>query len=235
MWICFDIETSGRTDVAHLIPEPEADKRLSDPVKIAADIERKRSALIERLPLDENGNRIVFMGYQTDMHDAPAVMGGENADERHMLENFWQYANGRTLIGYYSRLFDLRTIIQRSRILHVKHPNWRDLTAPYGRSKRHIDLFDEATMDATRSDGVIPRRLGSFCHTFGVDVPSDETDGALVAELLKAGNYEAVRKHCEIDVIKTVALARRLGIIPAAAPVGDPVLVGDVLLAEDVF
>jgi hypothetical protein len=213
-WCCFDIETAARTDVAHLIPEPEADKRLSDPVKIAADLDRKRSALADRLPLDENGNQIVCIGIQTESMPAPIVLLAAETGERLVLVGLWEWAKGRTLIGYYSRLFDLRTVVQRSRILQVPHPHWRDLMAPYGRSKRHVDLFDEASMDSTRSDGVIPKRLGTYCATFGLDVPSDPSDGSQVAALLKAGDIDAVRKHCEIDVIKTVALARRLGVIP---------------------
>jgi hypothetical protein len=174
-WICFDIETSGRTDVAHLLPEPEADKRLSDPVKVAADLEKKRAAQSSGLSLDVNGCSIVALGYQFEEWLTPETLSIP-AGERFMLETFWGVAKGRTIIGYYSRLFDLPVILQRSRYLGVSIPgNWRDLLAPYGRSKRHIDLFDELTFDNGRQDGVIPRRLGMFCKQFGLDVPSDDT------------------------------------------------------------
>lgn len=226
-FICFDIETAGReADVSPFIPDPSPDGRLTDPVKVVADVAKKRKALIEKLPLDENGNTVVCLGYQLESWDSPEVLSIP-ADERFMLETFWQAAKGRTLIGYYSRQFDLRTIIQRSRYLGVAHPSWRDLMAPYGRAKRHVDLFDELTLDGGRSDGVVPKRLGTFCKGFGLDVPADETDGSQVAALLQAGNLEAVRQHCAIDVVKTVALARRLGVIPALEPA--PVLAAEIL------
>ena len=51
--IVFDLETSARADAIPYLPapdavpetalEPEADRRLTDPVKIAADLERKRA------------------------------------------------------------------------------------------------------------------------------------------------------------------------------------------------
>lgn len=226
-WIAFDIETAAREDdVSPLIPDPSPDGRLTDPVKMVADVAKKRKALLEKLPLDENGNTIVCLGYQLECWDAPEVLSIP-AGERFMIESFLAQAKGRTLIGYCSRLFDLRTIIQRSRYLGIPHPPWRDLLAPYGRAKRHIDLFDELTLDGGRNDGVVPKRLGTFCTGFGLDVPHDDSDGSQVAALLRAGDIAAVRRHCEIDVMKTVALARRLGIIQAMEPA--PVLASEIV------
>lgn len=215
---CFDIETKSRDGAETLIPTPIADGRLTDPFKMAADVAKKYAALVDKLALDENGNAIVCIGIQTELMHEPAVFAVNNAiDERGILNLFWDSARGRTLVGYCSRTFDLRTIIQRSRYLQVDmRLNWRDLLAPYGRSRHHIDLFDELTMDSGRgNDGVIPRKLDTFCQTFAVDAPLDETRGSDVAALLKAGDLAAVVKHCESDVRKTVALAIRLGIIPA--------------------
>lgn len=235
-WMAFDIETMARADVEHLIQAPdidlapEPDKRLTDPVKIIADVEKKRTANIAkaaqkraddlaRLALDVNGCAIAAIGMLTEALDRPAVIALPE-DERFMLETFWARAKGRTLVGYYSRQFDLPVIIQRSRYLGVAHPTWRDLTAPYGRASRCVDLFDELTFDSARHDGVIPRNIGTFCELFGLGVPKDDTTGADVAALIAAGDYAAVRKHCEVDVVKTFALAQRLGVIrlqPAGA------------------
>lgn len=211
-WVCFDIETAARDDVGSLIPPPEADKRLTDPAKIAADLERKIAASRDRLPLDANGCTIVTISYQREDWTEPEVLSVP-ADERFMIERFLADSKGRTLIGYCSRTFDLPVILQRARFLGLPVPPWRDLLAPYGRARRHVDLFDELTFDNGRQDGVIPRRLSTFCHLFGLDVPSDETTGADVAALLKAGDLAAVRAHCLADVAKTVALATALGVI----------------------
>lgn len=214
-WIAFDIETIGREDVTSLLPEPDHDKRLTDPAKIDADKAKKRAEQIGKLSVDANGCQLVALGFQTEQMERPEVLSLPAA-ETFMLDTFYEHGKGRTFIGFYSRLFDLPVILQRSRYRGLAIPPWRDLLAPYGRAKRHIDLFDELTFDNGRQDGVVPRKLGTFCKQFGLDVPEDGTEGADIAALVKAGDYAAVRRHCEIDVVKTVALARALGVIKGA-------------------
>jgi hypothetical protein len=214
-YICFDLETAAREDVSQYIPEPEADKRLTDPGKIAADLSKKREASISRLSLDMNGCVIVAIGYQTELMDAPKVLLG---DERAMLGALWAAAKGRTIIGYRSRTFDIPIVVQRSRFLKVPHPSWRDLTARWGKGKA-IDLFDELTFDDSRQDGVIPRKLTTFCGLFDLDIPSDDSKGSDIAALVKAGDWGAIEQHCSRDVQRTMGIARSLGIVPTPAEV----------------
>ncbi len=215
-WLAFDLETDKRDEAVALVPEPEPDKRLSDPAKIAADLERKRAEAIRRLSLDMNGCRIVALGYQTEEMAGPEIMLESEAQERTMLTHFWIVAKGSTLIGFRSRTFDLPIILQRSRLLGVPVPPWRDLLAPYGRSKRHIDLYDEATFDGIQRDNVIPRRLQTHGDPamFNSGIPHDDCDGKDIADLVAAGDYVAIGLHCARDVDRTVALARALRIIP---------------------
>jgi predicted PolB exonuclease-like 3'-5' exonuclease len=137
-----------------------------------------------------------------------------------MLSEFWRWAKGRRLVGYYSRMFDLPVLLQRSRMHGIAIPDWRNLLAPYGRARGHVDLFDELSFDGKRDDGVIPRRLLTFSKLFGIDVPDDDSKGSDIATLVKAGDYDAIRRHCSRDVERTVALARKLGVIPAAVEAG---------------
>jgi predicted PolB exonuclease-like 3'-5' exonuclease len=137
-----------------------------------------------------------------------------------MLCDFWSRAKSRRLVGYYSRMFDLPVLLQRSRMHGIAIPDWRNLLAPYGRARGHVDLFDELSFDGKRDDGVIPRRLLTYCKLFGIDVPEDDSKGSDIATLVKAGDYDAIRQHCSRDVERTVALARRLGVIPAAVEAG---------------
>jgi predicted PolB exonuclease-like 3'-5' exonuclease len=243
-WMAFDIETAVREAAIALLPapdpepemgpEPEADKRLTDPVKIAADLEKrrakavadlerrredaihKREDTIGRLALDPNGNRIVAIGWQTEQDDTIEV---RTADERVMLETFWAYAKNRKLVGFCSRRFDLPVIIQRSRMLGVPIPDWRNLIAPYGRSRGHVDLYDEWTLDGTIK-GEIPNNLLTVCALNGIAIPDDDSKGKDMAALVAAGDYAAIRQHCSRDVERTVALARCLKVIPAAVEAG---------------
>lgn len=215
-WLVFDIETAGRDDVGAWIPAPSADKRLTDPVKVAADLERKRLDATEKLPLDMNGCRIVAFGYQTEeLHNPVVDVFTDTSVERDWLRGFLELIKNRTLVGYCSRRFDLPVIFQRCRLLGLPIPNWRRLLAPYGRAEWHVDLYDELTFDGSRDDYVLPRKLVTFAGLFGVDVPTDDCDGKAVAELLKAGDLDAIREHCHHDILRTVGLARRLGVIPA--------------------
>lgn len=221
-WLAFDIETAGREDVLAYLPEPQADKRLTDQAKIAADLERKRAEQVEKLPLDANGNRIVALGVFLESDTEPAVnILGNGLDGRPgetvTLNCFWALAKGRTLIGFRSRTFDLPVIIQRSRLLGVPVPPWRELVAPYGRTNKHIDLYDEWTLDGLATRGEVPNNLTVVCRQHGIDIPEDDAKGKDVAALLASGNLEAVRQHCARDVERTVALARKLGFIPALA------------------
>jgi hypothetical protein len=217
-WMAFDIETAGRGDVSELIPEPQADKRLTDPAKVKADLEKKQAEAVSRLSLDPNGCDIVAIGWQIEGWDAPETLSVP-ADQAFMLQTFWKHAKGRRLVGFYSRQFDLPVILQRSRYLGIQIPDWRSLLAPYGRARGHVDVFDELTFDNSRADGVVPRKLTTFCKQFGVDISEDDCDGSDIAALVAAGDWEAVRQHCARDVERTVALARRLGIVPAPVDV----------------
>jgi hypothetical protein len=219
-WCCADLEAAEREDAAVYLPEPEADKRLTDVLKIAADIAKKRAVARERLPLDPNGCRIVALGFQSEYMDGPTVCAADFQSEKEMLQYFWSEARGRRLVGFCSRRYDLPVLIQRSRMLGVAIPDWRNLIAPYGRSRGHVDLYDEWTLDGTIK-GEIPNNLLTVCALNGIAIPDDDSKGKDMAALVAAGDYAAIRQHCSRDVERTVALARALKVIPAAveAPV----------------
>jgi hypothetical protein len=216
-FLAFDLETYRREDVAHLIPEPEAAKNLRDPEKIEADLARKRQELHANLSLDPNGCRIVALGYQSESMLEPEVIVIQDVQQEPLaLKPFWQMTTDRRLVGFRSRSFDLPVLFQRSRYGRVSTMprDWRAWLAPYGRTRLHVDLHDEATFDGIRSESSIPRSLTSFCSLFGVDVPTDDGQGCDMAALVEAEDWEAVRLHCYRDVQRTVGLARALDVIP---------------------
>lgn len=49
--IGLDIETVPNLELINLLPQPEPDARIKDPVKIAADIEKKKAAYLEKAAL----------------------------------------------------------------------------------------------------------------------------------------------------------------------------------------
>jgi hypothetical protein len=210
-WICFDLETCPREDIDGFIPTPEAARNLKDPVKIAADLEEKRAEQLAKLGLDWNLNRIVAIGWQTELMTSPYV-AITSLVEWMLLDKFWHEARGRRLIGFKARTFDVPVLIQRSRLLGVSYRSVN--LARFGRGEV-TDLSDMLTFDDAPCTYVMKRTLTNFCKLFGVTTPDDPVEGKDIAALVQAGEWDAVRHHVKVDVLKTVGLARKLGVIPA--------------------
>ncbi len=59
MIAALDIETAPNAEMIPLLPEPEVNKTLKDPVKIAADIAAKKAKAIESMALDPLFGRVI--------------------------------------------------------------------------------------------------------------------------------------------------------------------------------
>jgi hypothetical protein len=245
--IVVDIETSGLPNAADFL-EPimdaapdesqiEPDKRLTDPVKVAADLERKhaarvqqnldaqakveqqRSDRIEQAALDWNVGRIVALAYWSEPTDTEVFTCINDEREAFCLDLFWRVARQRTIVGYNVKGFDLKFMVQRSRLLGITYPQLD--FSKYSR-KGIEDLYLLLTFgDGTYDKGVMRRTLKQFCRRFDIPV-TDEIDGKDIPALVAAGEWDKVAAHVRADVELEVALARRLGVIaqPAAVAVG---------------
>lgn len=236
--ILFDLETAGLPNAeAFLDPIPdavpdespiEADKRLTDPIKIVADlnkkqlerveknreahakVEQQRITRIERAALDWNIGRIVALAWWTENGGTVVRLCEKELDEYEAITEFWIECRHRSLVGFAIKGFDLRFLIQRSRYLGIPYP-WLDL-GKYTR-KGVIDLYLDLTFnDGTYDSGPMRRTLKAFCKRFGIPV-NDDIDGKDVPALVSAGEWEKVKAHVESDLGLTVALAHRLGVI----------------------
>lgn len=220
--VVLDIETAAHPCAQEYIEPLNLDgitaaKNLKDPEKVAADLERRRldattehATKLGRAALDWNLSRIVALAWSLDGGDVVNVRPCANEDEeRAALVSFWKDCEGRLLLGYRARTFDVPTLIQRSRLLRVGH---RDVNlARFGKGSV-IDLFDILTFDDTRAEALMPRRLKTFCKRFGLDV-QDEINGADIGALIEVGDWESVISHVTSDVRITAALARRIGVL----------------------
>lgn len=236
--IVFDLETAGLPNAADFLePIPdavpdespiEADKRLVDPAKIAADIDKKHLARIEanrdaqakveqrrveriqKAALDWNVGRIVALAWWTEHGGAVVRLCQNETEERAAVVEFWIECRHRALVGFAIKGFDLRFLIQRSRLLSIPHP-WLDL-GKYTR-KGVYDLFLDLTFnDGTYDSGPMRRTLKAFSKRFGIAV-NDDIDGAEIPALVDAGEWEKVKQHVESDLGLTLALAHRLGVV----------------------
>lgn len=208
--IVVDIETCGLPNAADFLEPVEQDKRLTDPVKIKADIKAKEEARLQKLALDRNVGRIAAICWWTQETGYTVRLCEDEDAERTALREFWEECRHRTIVGFNVKSFDLPFMVQRSRYLHIPYP-WLDFSKY---SRKGIDdlylllTFNEGTYD----QGCMRRTLHAFAKRFGLAV-SDEIKGADIPALVEQGDWDAVQEHVESDVTLTVQLAHQLGII----------------------
>jgi hypothetical protein len=206
--LAFDLETVADVTALPLLPPCEAPGNYKDPDKIAAAIAERTAERNAKLALDPDCCRIVAIGYTFLPGQAEVLVCPTIDAERLALDHFWQLwsAPGSYPVGYNCVAFDLPVLIQRSRILRVDYP--RIMLRKYGTPDCHDLMLDLSHGGLTSYKG-----LGFWCQRFTLDVPEDATSGKDIAALVAANSPECwatVEAHCQIDVIKTYALAQVL-------------------------
>lgn len=217
--IVVDIETSGLPNAAEFLEPVTAAKNLVDPAKIQADIIKRTEERDAKIALDWNVGRIAAIGWWTEEDGLIVRACPNDADEASALMDFWRESRRRTILGFHVKGFDLRFMVQRSRLLGVAHP-----VLDLGRYSKQgiIDLYLELTFnDPKPADACMKQSLKAFCRRFGIPV-HDEVQSVEIPSLIAAGNWDTVQSHCASDVMLTCELARRLRFI---APGPDTVAV----------
>jgi len=143
-----DIETIPNMDVVDMIPEPKAHGGLKDPVKIAADIERKKSDAVGKMGLNPNFGRVCVIGYAQRVDGEVSTSAHrleETTDEaeRELLAAFWEKAKMSGRIATFNGVgFDIPFIMRRSWLLGVRPTRmfetvaWKCATG----ESNHIDI-----------------------------------------------------------------------------------------------
>lgn len=230
--IC-DVETIPHPDAGQwlepvecdpkLLEPIEFDSRLKDPVKVEAnrlDVERRRAerpneiaaSIAERtrerddqLGLDPDCCRIVALGWHDVGYGDPVVMlCPDETQEAAALSVFWstydqQYTKLVTFNGF---KFDQLVLMMRSLYLGVKG---RELSVDRYRSD-HIDLYDKLSFKGARR----ARGLQFYAKRLGLPM-LDKVHGSQIAELVAAGDWDAVKAHNLSDLGYSHALANWMG------------------------
>lgn len=207
MLTIFDIETAPIDGAAAYLESATAPANYKDPAKIAAYIEEANQAALAKAALDVDLCRVVAIGIgrgsSVDVSTAPS-----EAHEREILKCFWQDIGNTELCGYNVLDFDLPVLLRRSLYLDVDAPK---IEVGRYRHDRVIDLMQLLSFDGKLKF----RGLSFYCKRFGIP-NADETTGADVGAMVERGDWDGVRTHCRQDVEKTVALARRVGVLRTA-------------------
>lgn len=209
-----DIETVPIPNAAEFLDlsDISAPSNWKDEEKIRAYCQEKQADMVAKAALDLDLCQIVAMGWQREDWSEPEVYTTQTrTSEAEILTAFWHELDDRVTVGYNSLGFDLPVLLRRSLYLGVPAPR---LSLNKYRTS-HLDLQQILSHEGTKPY----RSLNWYCKRWGITVP-DDTAGKDIGRLVAEGDWEAVRAHCRADVLKTKALAERVGVLQQyAAPV----------------
>lgn len=206
--VIVDIETAPLPNAADFLDfsDISAPANYKDEAKIAAYCESKRQEAINRAALDLDLCRIVAIGWNIeDIDEVPVAVCADDECEQEALRAFWDDLDERTTVGFNQIGFDLPILLRRSLYLDVPAPI---LNLDKYRSN-HVDLQQRLSLNGTKPY----RSLNWYAKRFTLDVPADDTAGKDIGQLVAEGQWDAVAAHCRADVLKTKALAKRLGLL----------------------
>lgn len=208
-YLVLDIETVGHPDAGTWLEPVEPDARLKDPAKIAESIKSKTDERNDKLGLDPDCCQTVAIGWHVVGHSDPTChLCKTESEESTALDILWHdYRRDldTKLVTFYGHQFDIPVLLRRSMYLGVKAPK---ISLDKYRSP-HIDVWNELTYRGALRTA---HSLSFYGKRFGIGT-LDKVNGADVATLWAAGEYEAVREHCLSDVGLTHAVANKLGLL----------------------
>ena len=213
MPLVFDIETAPILNASEYIDPPPPPANYKDPEKIEAYVAEKHADLIARAALDPDLARVVAVGMQVDGMAGPLVMiAKDEAGERDVLEQFWRRVGDgpdqAILIGFAILQYDLRVLLRRSLYLNVKAA--RVLIDKF-RHPGVVDLMDILSFSGAEKF----HSLNFYVKRFGLGPFDADITGSAIGLAVATGQWDVIEAHCKIDVAKTVALAKRMGVLAA--------------------
>lgn len=206
--LLIDVETVSLPEAGQYLEPVEAPANYKDPVKIAAYIEERRVAQLQKAGLEPDLCRLVAIGFEHD-DGRGDVLTANRQPEFVMLQELWRAVSAApAILGFNILEFDLPVLIRRSQYLGLQPPaaaiNLDRYRTP------HVDLMQRLSFNGK----LTMRSLDFYCKRFGIEV-ADPHSGKDVEALVAAGDWSAVAAHCRADLVKTRALAERLGILSA--------------------
>jgi hypothetical protein len=221
-FLVLDLETAPLPEAADFIDEqpypemPVLDKRLTDPAKVSADhvaktaqhsgliakwIQARKDALND-CALNCDLGQITAVGYDAG---TGAIVHTWPMTEAEMIGRVAALLGPATTLCGFNLRFDLAFLMRRALYLGVPFPQ-------IGLSKYRATFCD--LQDVLTFEGYLAnkgRSLAFYKRRFKLDVPDDPTGGGeAMPALFAAGDWAAIRQHCELDVQTTMALAKRL-------------------------
>lgn len=205
--LVFDIETIRNPAMIDMLPEPKADTRLRDPIKIAADIAKKKESQIELMGLDPTQNLICTIGMLDLGETTPTILtlNPETLNEKELLEWFWEACQGYgQFITFNGMNFDIPTIKFHSMVHQVP------MTVKFSEVRYRINNHVDVRMILGNWDKHAKGTQDYFCKILLGEGKPDGIDGSMVQELWDKGEYHQIADYCADDVEKLAELYKRM-------------------------
>lgn len=208
-YLIVDVETVPIADAATYIEPVSAPSNYKDPEKIRAYIAEREAEQVAKCALDPDLCRLAAIGWRyAEADDAePFVTTCQNEqEEREALARLWSHVTPSTvLVGYNILSFDARVLLRRSLYLNVQAP-------PLVLDRYRHPQIEDLMLRLCWNDPYKAHSLAFYVQRFGLPVVEDDVVGADIGALVKAGEWACVARHCRADVLRTLALAHRLGV-----------------------
>jgi hypothetical protein len=209
--VVVDIETAPMKNAEDFVEVGAPPKNYKKPETIQQWKDTAWHLALDKASLDPDLCRIVAIGSMVAGGPVQSMMARTESEEREMLRSFWrQITSDAILVGYNILQFDVPTLMRRSLYLGISNaPNF---TLNKYRPSAHIqDLMLMLSMN-----GILKyRSLTWYARRFGIALPDQTIDGAMIPHLVEAGAWEQVAQHVEDDVALTARLAEKLGVLGA--------------------
>jgi predicted PolB exonuclease-like 3'-5' exonuclease len=139
--------------------------------------------------------------------------GGEvKSDERELVEGFFHYIDQAQprLVSFNGRGFDLPVLKYRAMVHGLSAPRFFDASNKWENyTQRYADAYHTDLLEVLSDFGASARvRMDEVCRVLGLPGKL-ETKGEDVAALHAAGDVQAIRDYCEMDVLNTYLLFLR--------------------------
>lgn len=150
--VILDIETIPNTSLVDMLPEPEANRTLKDPEKIANDIASKKAAQVAGMALSPLWGRVAIVGMLVNDKPVQFVIGDEQDDmsEKKLLVEFFDAVNqvdNYNFVTYNGKAFDVPFMWKRAAFLRVQLEFFKNLVPLSQLVKRyttapHCDMME---------------------------------------------------------------------------------------------
>ena len=187
--------------------KPPGQYKKEDSIKAwwASEGQKARADAVARTALDGSYGRIAVLGFKIS-DDDPQFLTTKLASEAEVIQEFTNEVNRRVIdprdvvyVAHNAR-FDVSFLWKRSRILRVPLPQFWPM--------ERYDKHRYCTMEAWAGYGEFIKQT-MLEYILGIERP-DDIDGSHVADLIAAGDWDTVVKHCRYDVENLAEIYRRL-------------------------